>query len=103
MGIVYLPIIFAVAYLLVRFGDYFAHLFQARGGTWKASTLKAVLITAALAFVCFGTIPLLIEVDNRKGWLTGHETVQFAVKWTGYTSIWWAVMIGLRARARSSA
>lgn len=101
MGIIFLPFLIAISILLEKFGDYLAHRFQARGRPWKSSALLAIIATIPLGLAGFALLPTIIELDPMHGWMSFSEALAFAAAWTAYSSIWWAVVIALRARART--
>jgi hypothetical protein len=100
MGIIFLPLLIAISILLEKFGNYLAQRFQAQGRPWKSSAMLAIVATIPLGLAGFASLPSIIELDPMDGWMTVRETFEFAAVWTAYSSIWWAVMIALRARAR---
>jgi hypothetical protein len=101
MGIVLIPLILVISIILSLIGDFFVRQYLALGDPWKLTALKSVLLTAPFALIAFAAIPLTMEIDPLDGWMSGWEIVQFALVWSAYSSVFWAVMIVLGANARS--
>lgn len=100
MGVVLIPIILVIGWVLATFGDYCAQTLQSKGRGWKSTSCLAILATIPVGIALFALPPIALELDPIDGTMSSTEVFWFASVWTAYSSVFWAPLIALSARAR---